>query len=110
MAMENMQASGAATPVSRQLDSALNKIGVTGAHKQILALVLTPEELGDIDPFDRVQLAEVIRVCRQCRSLSEAGRVLFSVSRTKRKSTNDADRLGKYLAKFDLNWQRITGK
>ena len=40
MAMENMQASGAATPVSRQLDSALNKIGVTGAHKQILALVL----------------------------------------------------------------------
>lgn len=78
--------------------------------REILTLVLTPEELGDIDPFDRVQLAEVIRVCRQCRSLSEAGRVLFSVSRTKRKSTNDADRLGKYLAKFDLNWQRITGK
>ena len=40
MAMENIQASGTATPVSRQLDSALNKIGVTGAHKQILALVL----------------------------------------------------------------------
>jgi transcriptional regulatory protein RtcR len=55
-------------------------------------------------------LEEVIRVCRECRSLSEAGRQLFSVSRTKRKSTNDADRLGKYLAKFDLNWQRITGK
>lgn len=72
--------------------------------------ILTDQEIGDIDPFDRVQLAEVIRVCRECRSLSEAGRQLFSVSRMKRKSTNDADRLGKYLAKFDLNWQRITGK
>lgn len=78
--------------------------------RQFLELILSPEEIGDIDPFDRVQLAEVIRVCRECRSLSEAGRQLFSVSRTKRKSTNDADRLGKYLAKFDLNWERITGK
>ena len=60
-----------------------------------------------IDRFDRVQLAEVIKVCRQCDSLSEAGRQLFEVSRTKRKSTNDADRLRKYLARFGMSFEQV---
>lgn len=72
-----------------------------------LALVLSPEAIAEIDPFDRVQLAEVIRICRASRSLSEAGRQLFSVSREKKKSANDADRLAKYLARFELTWQQI---
>lgn len=58
----------------------------------------------DIDPFDRVQLAHVVAVCRRSRTLSEAGRELFAVSRTKRAVTNDADRLKKYLAKFGLDF------
>lgn len=60
-----------------------------------------------LDEFDRAQLVEVIRACRSSRSLSEAGRTLFAVSRTKRKSTNDADRLRKYLARFDLDWDQV---
>lgn len=58
----------------------------------------------DVDPFDLVQLAEVIRVCRTSSSLSAAGRTLFAVSRSKRKTQNDADRLRKYLSKFGLEW------
>lgn len=61
----------------------------------------------DIDPFDRVQLAEVIRTCQRSSSLSDAGRRLFSVSRMERKSTNDADRLCKYLARFDIDWSTL---
>jgi transcriptional regulatory protein RtcR len=61
----------------------------------------------EIDPFDRVQLAEVLRVCRASRSLSDAGRALFAASRTKKTSTNDADRLRKYLARFGLEWKAI---
>ncbi len=76
--------------------------------RDVLALVLSSDAIADIDPFDRVQLAEVVRVCRESRSLSEAGRILFAVSREKRKSTNDADRLGKYLAKFGLSWAQVT--
>jgi len=60
----------------------------------------------EIDPFDRVQLSHVVTVCRRSRSLSEAGRELFSVSRKKRAVTNDADRLKKYLAKFGLDFER----
>ena len=69
--------------------------------------------LGDgitaLDRFDRVQLEEVVRVCAQAKSLSDAGRTLFAVSRAQRSSTNDADRLRKYLARFDLDWERVRG-
>ena len=73
----------------------------------ILEAMLDSETLSDIDPFDRVQLAETIRVCQASRSLSEAGRALFSASRKRRSTANDADRLRKYLARFDLDWSTI---
>ena len=69
-----------------------------------LEAVIGPELLGGLDPFDRVQLTEVVHVCRRSRSLSEAGRHLFSASRTRRASANDADRLRKYLQRFGLGW------
>jgi transcriptional regulatory protein RtcR len=71
---------------------------------------LTPAALADIDLFDRVQLREVVRVCRASRSLSEAGRRLFAVSRTRKAAANDADRLRKYLARFELVFQQLTSK
>jgi transcriptional regulatory protein RtcR len=60
-----------------------------------------------LDRFDRVQLAEVVRVCRRSRSLSEAGRELFAVTRLARRTANDADRLQKYLARFGLDWAAL---
>lgn len=63
--------------------------------------------LNDLDPFDRVQLAHVVKICRASRSLSEAGRSLFSASRQKRSTSNDADRLRKYLARFELAWDAL---
>jgi transcriptional regulatory protein RtcR len=74
-----------------------------------LASVFSFEQLALIDPFDRVQLAEVIRVCHASRSLSDAGRTLFAASRARRSSSNDADRLRKYLARFDLDWTMMSG-
>jgi transcriptional regulatory protein RtcR len=65
------------------------------------------DAVDDLDLFDRLQLREVIAVCRRCRSVSEAGRQLFAASRNKRASTNDADRLRKYLARYALSWDAI---
>ena len=56
------------------------------------------------DRFDLLQLAEVIEVCRESKSLSEAGRSLFAVSRKAKAAPNDADRLRKYLSRFGLAW------
>lgn len=72
-----------------------------------LPQLLTAEQLAEIDLFDRVQLEGVIKVCREAKSLSDAGRQLFSVSRTQRQVANDADRLRKYLARFGLTWAQV---
>jgi transcriptional regulatory protein RtcR len=66
------------------------------------------EALDQIDPFDLVQLVYVVSICSKSRSLSEAGRLLFAKSREQRKSTNNAERLRKYLAHFGLSWDQIS--
>ena len=66
--------------------------------------VVTPGVAAHLDRFERVQLEDVLGVCRTSNSLSAAGRVLFDRSRERKKITNDADRLRKYLARFDLEW------
>jgi transcriptional regulatory protein RtcR len=52
----------------------------------------------------------VLEICAKSRSLSEAGRALFDVSRRRRSVTNDADRLRKYLARFELSWALVHEK
>jgi transcriptional regulatory protein RtcR len=78
------------------------------ASSHHLSDALSEEEWKKIDRFDQQQLSDVIGVCRQSRSLSDAGRKLFGVSRLHKKSNNDSDRLRKYLAKFDLSWRDVT--
>jgi transcriptional regulatory protein RtcR len=73
----------------------------------VLESTLPAESLDALDPFDRVQLAEVIRVCRAAQTLSDAGRRLFAASRSRKASPNDADRLRKYLARFGLDWKTL---
>lgn len=73
-----------------------------------LGQFLSPETLATIDLFDRVQLSAVIQICRKSSSLSEAGRQLYAASRARKKSSNDADRLKKYLARFDLDWNQVS--
>ena len=68
------------------------------------------DRLDEIDLFDRVQLAAVVRVCRGAPSLSEAGRRLFAASRSRKAAPNDADRLRKYLARFGLSWTAVSGE
>ncbi len=76
----------------------------------LLRKVVGEEGVAKIDPFDVAQLAFVVRVCRASRSLSDAGRKLFAVSRQSKAKANDADRLKKYLARFGLEWDGVFGK
>ncbi|MDB6068035.1 MAG: rtcR [Pedosphaera sp.] len=75
------------------------------SHDEILGSVLGPKTIEKIDLFDRVQLAFVLRICRESATLSEAGRKLYEATRENRKVRNDSDRLRKYLARFDLDWE-----
>jgi len=65
------------------------------------------ESLARHDVFKILQLERVVRVCRASRSIADAGRLLYSASRERRKKLNDSDRLRKYLAGFDITWDMI---
>lgn len=69
--------------------------------------LLPADRAEELDLFDRMQLEVVIKVCRQSRTLSDAGRKLFDCSRTQRTVINDADRLRKYLQKYGLSWDAV---
>jgi transcriptional regulatory protein RtcR len=76
----------------------------------VLLSVLGEEGVGKLDMFDKMQLDCVLRVCRVSRTLSDAGRTLYHVSRGEKKTVNDADRLRKYLGRFGIRWEDIRDK
>lgn len=75
--------------------------------ERLIDALLSAEQRAELDPFDAVQLGYTLRVCRGSESLSAAGRALFSASRLQRASTNDADRLRKYLQRWGLRFEQI---
>lgn len=77
---------------------------------ELVERAVSPAIAADLDRFERVQLEDVLRVCRESHSLSAAGRLLFSRSRERKRIANDADRLRKYLARFDLEWNRLKAR
>lgn len=70
--------------------------------------ILDSNHAEKMDYFDRLQLQSVLRVCRESRSLSDAGRKLFDRSRMNKATKNDADRLRKFLSRFGLTWQDVS--
>jgi transcriptional regulatory protein RtcR len=78
-----------------------------GPARGLADQVLSSDAASRLDRFDRVQLDDVLAVCRDAPTLSAAGRALFDQSRTRKTSANDADRLRKYLARYGLEWSDV---
>jgi len=81
--------------------------GSVSEDAALLAEYLGEEAAAAIDRFEQVQLAYVIRCCRRHPGLAAAGRELFAASRQRRRVTNDADRLRKYLLRHGVEPQRL---
>lgn len=75
--------------------------------QRFLIEALGEEAAARLDRFDAVQLAAVLQTCQSQTSASAAGRALFANSRLEKKSSNDADRLSKYLARFGLKFSDV---
>jgi transcriptional regulatory protein RtcR len=73
----------------------------------LVELVLGTVRAAEFDHFDKVQLEQVLKVCRDSATRSDAGRRLYDVSRKRKKVPNDADRLNKYLDTFGLDWHQV---
>ena len=93
-----------------RLRKAWSKSVAPSARESLLEETLGSQVVERLDLFDRMQLANVIEVVSTSRSLSDAGRALFANSREKKTSSNDADRLRKYLSRFGISWDLIQAK
>jgi len=76
-------------------------------NKKFLNEVIGADRAEQLDRFEKVQLADVLKVCKESKNMSEAGRKVFAVSRKNKRKTNDSDRLRKYLAKYNIKWNDI---
>jgi len=91
-----------------RLEQAWSAVSTKSTESLLADLLPFEDGIGEpIDYFDQVQLIEVLKICKQYRTLSEAGRALFGASRAEKAKANDADRLRKYLARFGLEWKLL---
>ncbi len=79
----------------------------SGLSGKELAALLGKDYAARFDEFDLVQFAHVAKVCRESASAADAAKRLFAVSRKAKKSSNDTDRLSKYLARFGLKFKDL---
>ena len=76
-------------------------------NNAILEDILGKDYAERYDSFDLAQLAHVVAVCRASSSTADAAKKLFAVSRQAKKSSNDSDRLSKYLGRFGLKFKEL---
>ena len=96
--------------ISRSFPDSCSRIGAASSPAddgKTLADILGKDYATRFDEFDLVQLAHVLEVCRASQSMADAAKRLFAVSRKAKKSSNDSDRLAKYLARFGLKFKEI---
>ncbi|ROS05663.1 transcriptional regulatory protein RtcR [Sinobacterium caligoides] len=76
------------------------------ATTRLLGL-LDQHTIDEMDYYEQLNLDNLIRVCQQCQSMAEAGRILFNKSREKRTTTNDSHRVKQLLGKYNLNFNQL---
>ncbi len=91
----------------RRLKASWRNSAQSLSNDDILIEILGRDAVAGLDLFDSAQLSAVVRICREYANISAAGRALFASSRLEKKSSNDADRLSKYLARFGLRFEDV---
>jgi transcriptional regulatory protein RtcR len=86
------------------------KTTINSAHTDDLRLIeniLGVDKAQSIDLLEQITLAAVLRVCQSSKSMADAGRRLFNVSRTQKNSNNDSHRIKQLLGKYGLRFSDI---
>ncbi len=69
--------------------------------------LLGEAKANQIDLYDKYVLMGLVSACKESKSMAEAGRKLFNISRLNKKSSNDSHRLKQLLAKFELTFGEL---
>ena len=75
--------------------------------EELLKKTLSEEQLDCIDLFEKIQLAQVLAICKDSKSMADAGRKLFDKSRLQKSASNDSQRLKTYLNKYALKFSNL---
>ena len=75
--------------------------------RNIIEQILGPEQAAQLDYYDKAKLAVIVKVCKQSKSMADAGRILFNVSRLSKKSNNDSHRVKQLLNKYNLRFDEL---
>lgn len=78
--------------------------------RELIEPLLGSSGFDNMDYYDQLTLAGIIETCLQTNSMAEAGRILFNVSRTTKKSSNDSHRVKQLLGKYGLSFNDIKTK
>lgn len=70
----------------------------------IIEEILGTGSCDSIDYYDQLKLASLIEVCKNSNSMAEAGRKLFNISRSEKKSNNDSHRVKQLLDKYGIKF------
>lgn len=90
-----------------QLDRGGHKLRDNNNDAISLQEILSESIYEALDLFEQVQLAKMIQVCKESRSMSDAGRKLFNKSRLQNAVSNDSQRLAVYLKKYALVFKHL---
>ncbi|WP_444899349.1 RNA repair transcriptional activator RtcR [Microbulbifer sp. VAAC004] len=69
--------------------------------------LLGRDRIEQMDYYEQIKLAGLIQVCEESNSMAAAGRKLFQVSRTAKKSNNDSHRIRQLLDKYGLKFDQL---
>jgi transcriptional regulatory protein RtcR len=87
--------------VSREIERLRTKWGASEPGENIDHL------LREFDEIDRVQLREVIKICRASKNRTESGKRLFNGTKHETGSPNYSDLVAKYLERFGLDFDSL---
>ncbi|MCW8875468.1 MAG: RNA repair transcriptional activator RtcR [Kangiellaceae bacterium] len=76
---------------------------------QVCIRLLGEDTAEEIDLYEHYSLAGISEVCKQSKSMADAGRKLFNRSRLTKSSTNDSHRLKQLLSKYELTFDDCCG-
>lgn len=73
----------------------------------ILSKALDSTAIENMDYYEQVSLACIIETCQNSKSMAEAGRKLFNISRNAKSSNNDSHRVKQLLSKHSLSFDDL---
>jgi len=98
--------------VNKEIERLQTKWQITGNHPpsddlNYIESILGEEKFKSIDLYEQISLAPLLRICRDSKSMADAGRRLFNISRSKKSSSNDSHRVKQILDKYGITFRDL---